>query len=424
MPRRFLQTGPVGCQVDRGRHSFIALHPGSLLLAHLADLHLGFRAYHRINAQGLNVREADVAAAFRQAVDRVVALRPELVLIAGDVFHTVRPSNAAIAEAFRQFSSLTTRLPGVPVVVIAGNHDSPRSADTGHILALFREIPGMVVVTDEARPVYLEEVDASVLCLPHNALARPQGENALAREHVLALEPDPRASTNVLMMHGTVGGSAAEGKLRYVSEFGGVVVDDTAIGPERWDYVALGHYHLLTELAPNMWYAGGIERTSTNVWMEADGPKGFLLYDTERRRADFHPLDTRPVLDLPRLSARGLSVAEVDAALQEAVDGVAGGLDGKIVRLVVTDISRHTVRELNHKRIRDWKAEAVHFHLDLRPPEVRRLAGFGAPLRRQTLEEQVEAYLTRHWTPTAETIRRERLVELGAHYLDAAGEAS
>jgi DNA repair protein SbcD/Mre11 len=384
-----------------------------LLIAHLADLHLGFRAYHRVTANGTNVREADVAAAFRQAVDRVVQARPQLVLIAGDVFHTVRPSNAAIAEAFRQFSSLSERLPDVPVVIIAGNHDSPRSVDTGHILALFREIPGMEVVTDEARPVYLEEIDASVLCLPHNALAR---------EQIPALEPDARAGTNILMMHGTVGGSAAEGRLRYVSEFGGVTVEDTAIGPERWDYVALGHYHLLTELAHNMWYAGGLERTSTNIWMEAEGPKGFLLYDTATRRADFQPIDTRPVVDLPRLSARGLGVAEIDGALLDAVEAIPGGLEGKIVRLVVSDIPRHIVRELNHKRVRDWKAEAVHFHLDLRPPEIRREVGFGAPMRRQTLREQVEGYLSRQWEPTSEVIRRERLVELGVHYLDAAGE--
>jgi DNA repair protein SbcD/Mre11 len=382
-------------------------------IAHLADLHLGFRAYHRVNAQGMNVREADVTAAFRQAIDRVVQARPELVLIAGDVFHTVRPSNAAIAEAFRQFSSLAARLPGVPVVVIAGNHDSPRSADTGHILALFREIPGMVVVTDEAEPVFLDEVGASVFCLPHNALVR---------ETLPALEPDPAAGTNVLMMHGNVGGSAAEGKLRYVSEFGGVHVEDTAIGPERWDYVALGHYHIVTELAPNMWYAGGLERTSTNIWMEAEGPKGFLLYDTASGSADFHVLDTRPVVDLPRISARGMSVAEIDAALQQSVDGVAGGLEGKVVRLVVTDIVRHAVRELNHKRIREWKAEAIHFHLDLRPPEIRREVGYGAPMRRQTLREQVESYLATQWSPTSPDIRRERLVELGARYLEMAGE--
>ncbi|MBA2243718.1 MAG: exonuclease SbcCD subunit D [Gemmatimonadetes bacterium] len=382
-------------------------------IAHLADLHLGYRAYHRVTPRGVNVREADVARTFQQAVEAVIALRPDLVLVAGDIFHTVRPSNSAIADAFHRFIVLTERLPGVPVVLIAGNHDSPRSADTGNILALFREIPGMVVVTEEAERIHLEQVDASVLCLPHNALTR-EGE-------VEGLEPDG-AGTNLLMLHGTVGGAAAEGKLRYVSEFGGVTVADSAIRPERWDYVALGHYHIATELAPNMWYSGGIERTSTNIWAEAEGPKGFLLYDTGQRRATFHPLETRPVVDLPRLSARGLGAAEVDEAIRDAVEGIPGGLAGKIIRLVIADISRHLVRELNHRRIREWRAEALHLHLDMRPPEIRRLVGSGAPMRRQTLGEQVEGYLRKHWPLSSEQIQRERLVALARFYLEQAGE--
>jgi DNA repair protein SbcD/Mre11 len=410
-----------------------------MIIAHLADLHLGYRAYHRVTARGVNAREADVAEAFRRAGERLVELRPDLVLVAGDIFHTVRPSNSAIAEAFRQFVRVTTRLPEVPVVLIAGNHDSPRSTDTGNILALFREIPGLLVVTEEAERLRIPALDASVLCLPHNALAwpreeddarsqeedgsgRPQeGDLGRPRGGATLLEPDPDAGTNVLMLHGTVSGAAAEGKIRYVSEYGGVAVADTAIGPERWDYVALGHYHIATELAPNMWYAGGLERTSTNVWLEAEGPKGFLTYDTERRAATFHPLPTRDVVDLARLPARGLTTAEVDQAIADAVEGIPGGLAGKIVRLVVTDIPRHVVRELDHRRIREYKAEALHFHLDPRPPEVRRVVGSGAPMRRQTLREQVVGYLER-WTPTSPAIERERLVALGRAYLDEVGE--
>ncbi len=384
-------------------------------IAHLADLHLGFRAYHRQTPRGINVREADVADAFRESVARTVELRPDLVLVAGDVFHTVRPSNTAIAEAFRQFSVLTDGLPGVPVVVIAGNHDSPRSTDTGNILALFREIPGVTVVAEEARAVLLPQVETSVLCLPHNALA-------VEGEAPVEMRPDPAARHNVLMLHGTVGGSVAEQKLRYVTEFGGAVVQDTDIGPERWDYVALGHYHIATELAPNMWYAGGIERTSTNLWME-EGPKGFLTYDTDARRADFHAVRTRAVVDLPRLSAKGLTAAETDERIRAAVEGIAGGIAGKIVRLVVTDIVRGTVRELNHRRIREWKAEALHFHLDARPPEVRRVSASGAPVRRQTLGEQVASYLEKHWQLQAEGLDRARLVELGTRYVQRAEEA-
>ena len=34
------------------------------------------------------------------------------------------------------------------------------------------------------------------------------------------------------------------------------------------DYVALGHYHVYREIAPNAFYSGSIEYTSPNVWGE------------------------------------------------------------------------------------------------------------------------------------------------------------
>ena len=80
-------------------------------LAHLADVHLGFRQYHRQTPQGINQREADVAQAFRRAVDDVIAARPDLVVVAGDLFHSVRPINAAILDSFNQFRRLREGVP-------------------------------------------------------------------------------------------------------------------------------------------------------------------------------------------------------------------------------------------------------------------------------------------------------------------------
>lgn len=422
-----------------------------MILAHLADLHLGYRAYHRLAPGGRNARERDVAHAFSAALDRVIELDVDLVLVAGDIFHTVRPSNTAIANAFRQFARLRSALPRAPVVVIAGNHDSPRAVETGSILRLLAEIPGVIVVDDVARAVHLAELDTSILCLPHNALASGAP---------VALEPDPGASTNILMLHGTVTGGRATEKLRYLSEYGGAQVESTAIRAERWDYVALGHYHITTELAPNMWYAGGTERTSTNIWEEAGADKGFLTYDTNLRQTTFHPLPGREVVDLPRLSARlpggrnlgsaesasiqsgtdstaseqvptlaspapvglYLEPAEIDRLIQAAVESIPGGLEGKIVRLVITDLPRDLFRALDHRQLREFRATALHFHLDARPPEVRRLVGYGAATRRLTLEEEVAAFLTGYWQPSSAQIETERLVALAARYLaEAAG---
>jgi predicted MPP superfamily phosphohydrolase len=378
-------------------------------IAHLADLHLGYRAYHRITSRGINQREADVAEAFRRAVAKVVEIRPDLVLVAGDVFHTVRPSNTAIAEAFRQFSVLSERLPGTPVVMIAGNHDSPRSADTGNILSLFREIENVRVVYEECRAVDLPEIETSVLCLPHVSLAV---------DHETVMEPDPRAKHNILLLHGEI--TDKNGEPRYRSEFGGAQVPETAIKANRWTYVALGHHHEAESLARNSWYAGGIERTSAFIWQEKR-PKGFLVHDTVTGDTEHVPVETRELLDLPKIEGKGLSGAEVDELIGRRVAKIDGGVRGKIVRLVVYDVPRQVVRELDHRRIREWKAEALHFHLDARPPQVGRRAPSGAPVKRLTLREQVQTYV-RGWTPTREKIDRERLVEMGGEYIDRAAE--
>ncbi len=383
-------------------------------IAHLADLHLGYRAYHRVNARGGNMREADVSDAFRQAVNRITELRPDLVLVAGDVFHTVRPSNTAIADAFRQFSLLADRLPDVPIVMIAGNHDSPRSADTGNILNLFREIDGVRVVCDECRSIRLPEIDTSILCLPHVSLAT--GEE-------IVVEPDSGSKHNVLMLHATLEGENAASKLRYVSEYGGAVLAEDRIDYAQWDYVALGHYHTAEELKPNAWYAGGVERTSSNIWMEPE-EKGFLLYSTRSGRAEFEAVNTRPMVDLPRIEARGLGAAELDETIRASVERIPDGLRGKIVRLVIHDVPRAVVRELSHKRIREWKAEAVHFHLDARPPEHRRRTDGNAPVRRQTLQEQVASYLRKDWKLRDPKLDKEQLVEMGVAYVDRTAEES
>ncbi len=96
-------------------------------LAHLADIHLGFRQHHRLTPQGINQREADVARAFRLVVDDVIDAAPDVVVIAGDLFNSVRPSNPAILHSFNQFRRLRLALPEAPVVIVAGNHDTPRS---------------------------------------------------------------------------------------------------------------------------------------------------------------------------------------------------------------------------------------------------------------------------------------------------------
>ena len=73
-----------------------------------------------------------------------------------------------------------------------------------------------------------------------------------------------------------------------------------------------------------------------------------------------------------------------------ALDDCEGGIDEKIVRLVVRDVPRHILRDLDHKALRDYKRKALHFHLDTRRPEiVRPEKGQAAPGRRASLADTV-----------------------------------
>ena len=382
---------------------------GTMRLVHLADIHLGFRQYQRQTPTGINQREADVANSLRRVIDKVIELRPDVVLIAGDVFHTVRPTNPAILHAFREFRRLVDMLPDSRVVMIAGNHDTPRTSETGCILGLFKSL-GISVVHREAERVSIDEHDLSILAVPDMPGVKP------------LLEPDPLVKYNILLLHGEI-----EGVLpKYGRELdrSPMEISRKDLAAEKWDYVALGHYHVYRSVAPNAFYSGSLDYTSTNPWGELAeerelgiGGKGIIEYDLTNRTHRFHSLPpTRPWVDLAPLSGAGLSPASLDEAIRDALDGCEGGIDEKIVRLVVRDVPRHILRDLDHKALRDYKRKALHFHLDTRRPEiVRPEKGQGAPGRRASLADTVRDKLrSRQLT---ENIDREALVELGLHYL-------
>jgi hypothetical protein len=381
-------------------------------LVHLSDLHLGYRQYQRLTPGGVNQREADVAATFRTAIDRVIALDPDVIVFAGDIFHTVRPTNQAILHAFMQFGRLIHARPNAIILLIAGNHDTPRSAETGGILQLFAQI-GLHVVDREPRRLSFPDRGLSVLAVPDVlGQARP------------SLTPDPDARYNVLLLHGEVQGvlpvTAATG------DRAAVAISPEELSAARWDYVALGHYHVYREVAPNAYYSGSIEYTSANPWGELyeeriagiEG-KGFVERDLATGAHTFHALPpARPLIDLPPVSARGLSAAEVDERIRATIDACTGGIEEKIVRLLVRDVPRHIARELDHKAIREYKRRALNFHLDVRRPEALRLHGTGAPGRRPALKEIVREKLLAR--PLHPDIDRAVLVERALGYLEEA----
>ena len=312
-------------------------------LAHIADPHLGIRQYHRQTPAGINQREADVAHAFRAAIDGVIAARPDAVVIAGDLFHSVRPTNAAIVFAFRQFQRLREALPEAPIVLIAGNHDTPRSVETGSILRLFEEL-GVDVATDRGPPAGLSRARSQ----------RPRRAPPGAARAGAAGAPAGGAASGTRCSWSTGGGGRVPDPTGARRDYGGAVVARRELNLEDWTYVALGHYHTAASGRQDAWYAGSLDYVSPNIWGElADeaehgvtGRAGCWRTSTAAGASGAECLPRGTVLDLEPVRAEGKSAGAIDAVIAFRLATVPGGIADQIVRLVVFDIPRHVAREL------------------------------------------------------------------------------
>ena len=383
-------------------------------LVHLSDLHLGYRQYQRLTPNGINQREWDVARTFQRVVEQIVALKPapDVILVAGDVFHSSRPSNAAILHAFRQFLKLTRELPKTRIVMVAGDHDTPRTTESGSIMGLFEQI-GVEVAANGPRNIRFDDLDLSVLAVPDvPGLPLP------------ALVPDAKSAHNVLLIHANVTDVVPQ----YYAELDRATtsLSRADLHLAQWSYVAIGHYHVQRMVAPNAYYSGSLDYTSLNVWFDKSEEeelglrgKGFIEYDTETKVAKPHVVEpSREFLDLKPIIARDMTPAEVDAAIRKAVDRVKGGIDDKVVRLVIKEIPRQVSRELDHRALREYKKRALAFNVDLRRPDVTKRQIAGGPTRRPSVADVVREALTTR--PIPSDLDRGRLVELGMKYLDDA----
>lgn len=377
-------------------HTRRGLKDKIMRLVHLSDLHLGYRAYSRITDRGINQREQDVFEVFQQALEKVFALDPDLIVITGDVFHTVRPGNFTLISTYRFLSRFQKRRQARPLLLLAGNHETPRSAEVRCILGLFENIPGVIAVSDQIRWIEIGQI--ALLCIP------ARGVSEIGRT---SLHPNPAFKVNLLLVHGIL-----EGLTAYTLSY---PVPRQVILNDRWDYIGLGDYHLYQPIAPNAYYAGSTEFTSSNIWEEISVPKGFIEFDTERRQANFHRLETRKVIDLPVIDALELSAQEVNDRLLRNAE--QAGVEDAIVRQRVFNLRYEVRREISAELLRQLRTTALHYYFDPRPPK---LGGKGERRsleshERRTLEQEWRAFLADY--PLPKEVNRERLIQEGLAYL-------
>lgn len=84
-------------------------------IMHIADCHLGCRQY------GMRRREEDFYAAFADAADKAIEEKVDAVVIAGDLFDSVKPTAEAVYIVSKVVKGLDNA--GIRVFGIEGNHD-------------------------------------------------------------------------------------------------------------------------------------------------------------------------------------------------------------------------------------------------------------------------------------------------------------
>jgi DNA repair exonuclease SbcCD nuclease subunit len=315
-------------------------------VAALGDAHLGRSYLNRTTPEGLNQREVDFELSFERAVDAALAESPDLVVWLGDVFDHPRPTYRSFRLAQRALGRIRDH--GVPVVVISGNHDTPRLPGTGspysaladtfsssdmhfaHRLAYQRfEVAGLVV---HAVPQMLT-ADATLA-----ALAEADRARDLDR-------------VNLLLTHPRI--PQLQPKHADINE---IEVDAGAL---RSDLVLLGHYHFHVEVGQGVWYAG-----STDTFTFADNPesaKGIVVLDTDSGSCRHVPLDgQRPLVTLEPVVALGLSPAEVEAAVLARAEAVP---QGAVARLYVDQVDPEAWRLLDLEAVRSAAAAALDLRL-------------------------------------------------------------
>jgi DNA repair exonuclease SbcCD nuclease subunit len=290
-----------------------------------------------VNDAGVNAREQDVYDAFERVVNRILETKPDAVIHSGDFFHRPSPSNRALTFGLEQLRRIGQA--GIPTVIIAGNHETPKTIYNSPILRALRTL-------DHVHPVFGEKREQIVLgSVVVHGIPHINDQRILLNE-LERLEP-VAGKCNILMLHTSLG------KKYLMEEYGEQIFPpafEAKLG--EFQYIALGHWHncQAVDLHPCAWYSGSTERLSDT---EIGAEKGFLWLDVledQSCKVTFEPVATRPWLRWERNHCAAVSVAELEAELDDFQQ--KNDCREAIVSLIFNDIRPEQTLELGNIRLR------------------------------------------------------------------------
>lgn len=229
---------------------------------HTADIHLG--ASPDAGFPWGARRKEEIWESFRRLIARAKEEKPELLLIAGDLFHR-QPLLRELKEVNYLFSTIAE----TKVVLIAGNHDYWKH---GSFYEGFHWCPNVACLGGaDCQKVVFPEFHTAVYGLSYHSRE--------IREPLYdGLRPEKDGMFSILLAHG--------GDERHIP------MDRRRMLASGFDYIALGHIHKPQILEKDrMAYAGALEPLDKNDC----GPHGFLAgeYEKGKLKISFVPWAAR-----------------------------------------------------------------------------------------------------------------------------------
>ena len=398
---------------------------------HISDTHLGASGFSRkLSPSGYNQREEDICNSFQAAIDQIISLKPDFVLHSGDLFHTVRPTNRIINFAIRQILRIVNLQ--IPMVIISGNHDTPKQRAVGSVFSFFEVLSPYLhlIYRNQYEPIKLNQATIHAIphCLNQEDFGREMARIKIDRRPSTSLRTSPQSAVrsqnknlNILMLHGVVAG---------IPEFSMGELAEQEIPSSYlempFDYVALGHYHRFCEINPRAYYAGSTERLSM---AELGQEKGFveiqLNPDSEERppsavrrppqiKITFHKVPEREMIELSSIDAKNMDQEQVLRQIEDRIGTI--DISEKIVRLKVNEIPEHIYNSLDFRKIAEIKSKAFYFDLRLERPKDKGEKGQPSTTSIGKLNIEFQQYLNQ---VPIENLNKDKLMELGLKYLTA-----
>lgn len=276
-------------------------------LIHISDLHFGK------SFKGLNLIETqDQTYWVEQFLRLLDAEKPDVVMIAGDIYDHSNPANNAIELLNYFLTSLAER--HIRVFIIAGNHDSASKLEYGSKFFHYADIHIATKTEKEMYHVKLHDEYGDIVfwLMPYTTQTTLKAvyetnfnsDNEAFAYHIQNQNIDT-SLRNVLIAHQFVKSGSKEielgGSENYVGGSGAI---DASVF-DVFDYVALGHIHAAYPVSENIRYCGSIMNYHFDETKK--GKKGPLVIAVqEKEKVPIVTLQTVPLLHTLRIVSGSL----------------------------------------------------------------------------------------------------------------------